>query len=151
MILTTAAENEFDRLIEIWEASVRATHTFLSEGDIQFYRPQVRDKYFYQVTLTVARNEDGQIMGFMGVIPPEAEMPARVEMLFVDPVFHGQGAGRALIMQAAADYGPLELDVNEQNPGAGKFYEKLGFKTIGRYELDGEGRPFPLLHLRREA
>lgn len=130
---------------------MRATHAFLSEGDIQFYRPQVRNNYFYQVKLTVARDEDGQIMGFMGVIPPEAEMPTRVEMLFVDPIHHGQGAGRALIMQAAADYGPLELDVNEQNPGAGKFYEKLGFKTIGRYELDGEGRPFPLLHLRRET
>jgi Acetyltransferases len=151
MNLTEAIESEFDRLLEIWEAAVRATHTFLTEGDINFYRPQIREKYFYQVKMTVARDEKGRIMGFMGVTPPEAEMPARVEMLFVDPVFHGQGAGRALIMQAAAEYGPLELEVNEQNPGAGKFYQNLGFKTIGRWELDGQGRPFPLLHLRREG
>lgn len=150
MQLTKADEKDFDRLIEIWEAAVRATHTFLTEGDINFYRTQVREKYFYQVKLTAARDDEGRILGFMGLVPPEAEMPARVEMLFVDPAFHGQGTGRALIRQAAADYGLLELEVNEQNPGAAKFYEKLGFKTIGRWELDGQGRPFPLLRLRRE-
>lgn len=36
--LTASSYNE---LIEIWEASVRATHLFLSEEDIAFYKPVV--------------------------------------------------------------------------------------------------------------
>lgn len=43
---------------------------------------------------------------------------------------------------------PLHVDVNDQNPGAVKFYEAMGFETIGRSAVDGDGRPFPLLHMR---
>jgi putative acetyltransferase len=43
------------------------------------------------------------------------------------------------------------VDVNEQNPEARGFYERLGFTVVARSELDGTGRPFPLLHLRRPA
>jgi hypothetical protein len=32
---------EGDRLLEVWAASVRATHDFLSESDIEFFRPLV--------------------------------------------------------------------------------------------------------------
>jgi putative acetyltransferase len=39
--------------------------------------------------------------------------------------------------------------VNEQNPAACGFYEHLGFVVVGRSEVDGTGRPFPLLHMRR--
>jgi putative acetyltransferase len=31
------------------------------------------------------------------------------------------------------------------------FYERLGFAVVGRSAMDGAGRPFPLLHLRRAA
>ena len=41
-----------------------------------------------------------------------------------------------------------DLDVNEQNPQAYCFYQKQGFKKYSRSELDGQGNPFPVLHLR---
>jgi putative acetyltransferase len=41
--------------------------------------------------------------------------------------------------------------VNEQNPAAVGFYEALGFTVRGRSPVDGEGRPFPLLHMHRPA
>ena len=47
--------------------------------------------------------------------------------------------------------GPLTVDVNEQNPAALGFYEALGFVVVGRSPLDGDGRPFPLLHMLRPA
>ena len=37
---------------------------------------------------------------------------------------------------------------SEQNPQAYCFYQKQGFKKYSRSELDGQGNPFPVLHLR---
>ena len=42
----------------------------------------------------------------------------------------------------------LTVDVNEQNPRAIGFYERLGFARTGRSETDDQGRPYPLLHMR---
>jgi putative acetyltransferase len=38
--------------------------------------------------------------------------------------------------------------VNEQNPQAVGFYEHIGFLITGRSTLDGQGKPFPLLHMK---
>lgn len=35
-----------DELVEVWEASVRSTHHFLAEKDIQFFKPLVRNNIF---------------------------------------------------------------------------------------------------------
>ena len=43
---------------------------------------------------------------------------------------------------------PIFTDVNEQNLQAVGFYEHLGFVPIGRSERDGQGRAYPLIHLR---
>jgi hypothetical protein len=40
------------------------------------------------------------------------------------------------------------VDVNEQNGQAVGFYLRMGFATEGRSELDGMGKPYPLLHMR---
>ncbi|SPU55612.1 Uncharacterized N-acetyltransferase YjaB [Brevundimonas vesicularis] len=42
----------------------------------------------------------------------------------------------------------LTVDVNEQNIQALGFYERLGFKVTSRSAVEGQGRPYPLLHLR---
>ena len=38
--------DDMPRLAEVWEASVRATHDFLDEADIDQFRPIVRDELF---------------------------------------------------------------------------------------------------------
>lgn len=149
--LERAYEPDFDRIMEVWESSVRATHHFLSEADINYYRPKIRQQYLAQVQLWAARDGDGRLRAFLGLAPPENNSPARVEMLFVEAEARGRGLGRALINLAANLYGQLELEVNEQNPEALAFYEKMGFRRIGRQELDGEGRPFPLWQMKKEA
>jgi hypothetical protein len=35
-----------DELIVVWEKSVRSSHHFLSEEDLEYYRPRIRDIYF---------------------------------------------------------------------------------------------------------
>ncbi|MDT4844669.1 putative N-acetyltransferase YjaB [compost metagenome] len=130
------------RLVEVWEAAVRATHHFLGEDDIQFFRPLVRDAYLDSVQLACLRDAEGQIAGFIGTSGDS------VDMLFVDPAQHGRGIGRALL-QHALERGARKVDVNEQNPQAIGFYQRLGFVEYARSELDGSGKPFPILHLHR--
>ena len=55
---------------------------------------------------------------------------------------------RFLVEHARATRGELTVDVNEQNTGAVDFYAACGFVVEGRSELDGTGRPYPLLHMR---
>jgi putative acetyltransferase len=158
------AEAHLDGLVVIWEKAVRATHLFLSEERILYYKDLVRHSYLQAVELVLAYDEAGSVTGFMGLLPPAGACaesggagdraktrPAKVAMLFVDPGRHGEGTGRALLRFAEERYGALDVDVNEQNPGACRFYEKCGFSRVGRSERDGEGLPYPLLHLHRPS
>jgi putative acetyltransferase len=38
--------------------------------------------------------------------------------------------------------------VNEQNDQALVYYLRMGFEVVGRSELDGTDKPYPLLHMR---
>ncbi len=131
-------------LVDVWERSVRATHTFLSEQEILAIREFV-PQALSGVEMLVVALEGGVPLGFMGA---EA---GRLEMLFLAPEARGRGLGRLLLEEAIARYSVEELTVNEQNPQAVGFYEHLGFRTYKRTELDEEGRPYPLLYMRREA
>jgi putative acetyltransferase len=130
-------------LFDIWLRSVRATHTFVSEADLQSFMPLVRDYLASSVTeFRVLCDADGAVMGFMGIAGPV------VESLFLAPEFHRRGGGRLLLEHARARHGELTVDVNEQNTAAVDFYRACGFFVDGRSELDGDGRPYPLLHMR---
>lgn len=126
----------------LWERSVRATHDFLPEDDIQRLLPLVRDTYLPLPALDVWVFEDSQ--GLAGFIATGGH---NVEMLFIDPDRRGQGIGRQLLEHARARHDTLTVDVNEQNPQAVGFYLHYGFIQVARSPLDGEGKPFPLLHM----
>jgi putative acetyltransferase len=131
------------QLVDIWERAVRATHHFLTEEDIDFYRTMVRGEALLANVIWIAIDAGGQPVGFIGL------GNSHVEMLFVDPVFHGQGIGKKLIQYAIGQVGPdISVDVNEQNEQAVLFYMRMGFKQVGRSDLDDSGRPFPLLHMK---
>ena len=57
------------------------------------------------------------------------------------------GIGRRLLEYGAEHYGIREVTVNEQNPQAAGFYERMGFRTAGRDATDPSGRPYPILHM----
>ncbi len=128
-------------LVDVWERSVRATHTFLSEAEIAEIKPFVPQAIAGVETLVVAEGNGGPV-GFMGV------QGGRLEMLFLDHAARGRGLGRRILEHGVEQLGVTELTVNEQNPQAVGFYEHLGFKTYRRTELDEEGRPYPLLYMR---
>ncbi len=132
-----------DALVDVWLRSVRATHTFLTEDDIQSLLPLVRDAALPALEVWVLGPDAGDPVGFLGMSGP------KVEALFLAPEVQRQGWGRRLLQHARDLKGELTVDVNEQNPAACRFYEACGFVVEGRSELDSDGRPFPLLHMRQ--
>ncbi|UTW09821.1 acetyltransferase [Pseudomonas benzenivorans] len=141
MQIDTATKSDYWALIEIWGSSVRATHDFLGEDNIKSLKPLMLDHYFDAVDLRVAKDESNAIVGFIGV----AEQ--NIEMLFISPSHRNKGIGSLLLKNAIKNQGARKVDVNEQNLDATGFYEHLGFSVTGRSPLDGQGNPFPLLHL----
>lgn len=129
------------KLIEIWEASVRATHDFLAEDDLQELKPLILEHYFDAVDLRCAKNGHGEIQGFCGV------HDGNIEMLFIAPEARGKGIGILLAVYAIKSQGATKVDVNEQNGQALGFYQHIGFSVTGRSPVDGQGKPYPLLHM----
>jgi len=131
-----------DRLFDIWQDAVKATHDFLNLQDFDAIAAEVRP-YVTSASLWVIDDESGLPAAFMGM------SGAHIDSLFVAPSQHGRGIGRSLVDHAARTAGALTVDVNEQNGDAISFYERLGFVRFDRSPLDDAGRPYPLLHLRR--
>ena len=139
----TAADR--DQLFEIWLRSVRATHAFLTEEDIQGLVPAVRDYVASTGTeFWVVTGDADSVVGFMGMSGNS------MESLFLSPEAFRKGYGRALVRHAETLHRELKVDVNEQNEQARAFYEACGFVVEGRSDVDDAGRPFPLLHMRRK-
>ena len=128
-------------LLKIWEASVRATHHFLSDAEVKQIKEYVPQALSGVEHLIVAE-EAGKMIAFMGT------ENHRLEMLFLSPEERGKGTGRRLLTYGIEHYGINELTVNEQNPQAVGFYEHLGFVTYKRTDQDEEGNPYPLLYMK---
>ncbi len=137
---------DLDALVGVWRRAVEATHDFLGAAEIDDLEPPSRTE-IARAAVRVATAPEGDVttgpVGFLGGRGGE------VDMLFVDPAVHGRGVGTALLEDAAAHHPVLTLDVNEQNPAARAWYARRGFVETGRSETDADGRPYPLLHLRR--
>ena len=143
---------------------MEATHHFLPHGEVERLFSDVRNVYLPSVNIVwlaelastgldpagpqapgqpacVQRADGGTLAGFIGCNGPQ------VEMLFVEPRCFRHGVGGALLAHVRAVHPRLTLDVNEQNPQALAFYERQGFRVVGRSALDGQGKPYPLLHM----
>jgi putative acetyltransferase len=130
------------QLTELWEASVRATHHFLTEDDICEIRSFVPMAISNVSHLVIATDAHHSPVAFMGV---ENDV---LEMLFVSPSYIGVGIGRRLVQYVIDHFNIKEVTVNEQNPSAVGFYEHIGFKSYKRTDCDEQGRPFPLIYMR---
>ena len=129
-------------LLGIWEASVRASHHFLTEADIRSLRPQAEDAIRHIETLWVV-DRDGVSIGFAGI------QSRKIEMLFLHPDHFRKGIGKMLVQKAFSELDVQYVDVNEQNPSAVEFYERTGFRTFRRDSTDDQGNPFPILRMKR--
>ena len=125
-------------LLTVWEASVRATHDFLRDGDVDFLRPYV-EQGLREIPELICVLEEGHPLALLGMAEDS------IEMLFVHADSRRKGIGSAL-MREALSLGASRVDVNEQNPQALSFYQCFGFEVVSREAVDSLGLPYPILH-----
>ena len=138
---TSRTEATVERLVAVWDGSVRVSHGFLTEEDIAQLEPVVRQAAKEIPVLAVAA-EGEDIIGFAGVAGD------KIEMLFVAPEYIGHGVGGRLLHWAIREQGARYIDVNEQNPLATAVYEHTGFRVYERSETDDQGRAFSILRMK---
>ena len=132
------------QLLLVWEDSVKATHTFLSDEEIEKIKEYIPQALKGISHLIIAIDENENPVAFMGI------EENKLEMLFIKNNQRGKGLGKRLLNYGIEKYNVNELAVNEQNPQAKGFYEHMGFKVYQRNELDDQGNPYPVLYMRLE-
>lgn len=130
-----------DEVIQVWEKSVRATHHFLREEDLLFYKEMLQSEYFKDIDIYCIKNNDNCIVAFMTV------SDQNIDALFINPPDRGKGLGKLLVGYAVDNMNVNSVEVNEQNSQAVGFYERQGFKIADRSETDEQGKPYPVLKM----
>ena len=135
-------ETLINKLLEVWEDSVKATHLFLSNKEIEKIKKYVPQAIKEVKHLIIIENENNIPIAFIGI------EDKKLEMLFIKNSERGKGLGKQLLSYGIEKYNVNELVVNEQNPNAKAFYEHLGFKVYKRSETDEQGNPYPILYMK---
>ncbi len=78
------------KLLKVWESSVKATHLFLSNNEIQNIKKSVLQALKNISHLIVLENENEIPVAFMGI------EKQKLEMLFVLPEEMGKGYGKKI-------------------------------------------------------
>lgn len=130
------------QLTNVWESSVKATHLFLSDNEIENIKQYVPQAFESVAHLFIMENDNNIPIAFMGV------EDGKLEMLFIKAEERGKGLGKQLLQYGIENYDAKELTVNEQNPLAKEFYEHMEFNVYHRSELDEQGNPYPILYMK---
>ncbi len=56
-ILNNINKEDMNNILDVWESSVRATHTFLNEDDIVSIKPQVKEGAYAVNKLVCVRDD----------------------------------------------------------------------------------------------
>lgn len=131
-----------EQLLLVWENSVRTTHLFLSNSEIENIKIYVPQALKEIPRLIIAEHKNGSPAAFMGIDGQ------KLEMLFILDAERGKGLGKKLITYGIENYSVNEVAVNEQNPLAKGFYEHIGFQVYKRTDHDEQGNPYPLLYMK---
>lgn len=131
-----------EQLEQVWKESVKETHLFLSDAEINNIQKYIPQALAGVSQLIVAENERSVPIAFMGI------EEHKLEMLFLAPQERGHGLGKKLIEYGMKEYAIDEVGVNEQNTKARGFYEHMGFRVYKRTETDEQGMPYPVLYMK---
>lgn len=139
-MIDKVAQTEYKDLMLVWESSVKSTHHFLTNEDYEFYKKLI-PSFFENVILHGIKNEKQEIVGFIGTDKEN------LEMLFVSESNIGKGFGKKLLIYAIENLNIKKVEVNKDNLKAVDFYKHFNFKTKSISQVDGFGKPYPILHM----
>lgn len=143
LTLRLAGERDLDALTDLWERAARTSHGFMADDDFADAHPYVRDALLPSMDVWIAERE-GEPVGFAGVREEAGQV--HLDLLYVEPAAHGQGVGTALVRHVA----PTSVEVYAGNSRGLGFYASHGFERLRSHTHDAFGRPFPIIHLRRD-
>lgn len=133
-------EMEHLQVLKLWEDSVRASHDFITEMDIEDYRIMISNSLNNMQIFCIEKAD--QMQGFIALANN------KIQLLFVHPEFYRQGIGKSLIDFAIKHHRVWMVDVNAQNERAVSFYLSLGFEVYQKFPTDGAGKSYPVWSLR---
>jgi putative acetyltransferase len=122
-VIREYAPDDLGDVLSAWESASAVAHPFLTKQFVDQERINIPELYLPNAETWVVE-ESGQVIGFIALIGNE------VGAIFVDPQFHGTGAGRALMDKAQALRGDLEVEVFKENAIGRKFYARYGFELL---------------------
>lgn len=126
-------DNDVDAVILSWRRASELAHPFLTKAFLDEEADNVRNVYMAFAETWVTEIE-GQVVGFIALVENE------IGGLFLDPKFHGQGLGRAMVDKAAAEKGALKVEVFKDNVIGRRFYNAYGFRDIEEFIHEASGQ-----------
>ncbi len=126
--------DDLEDLLDTWYAASQIAHPFLTEDFFDLERHNIPNIYLPMADTFVYVKED-HVVGFIAVIGNE------VGAIFVHPVHHGQGIGRALMDHARNLRGNLEVEVFKANRIGRDFYRRYGFAFMEEHIHEETGEP----------
>lgn len=135
-------DTDLKSVLDSWENASNLAHPFLTPEFQAKVRHDIPNLYLPNADTWVAE-EEGMVIGFIALLGHE------VGALFIEPDYHGKGAGKALMDKAVDIYKNIELEVFKENPIGRKFYTRYGFQQIAETLHSETGHP--VLRLRYTA
>ena len=114
---------DLESVLDSWEVATRLAHEFMTDEFIAQERKNVAEIYLPNTDTWVAEI-DGEVQGFIALMGNE------VGAIFLQPICHGKGIGKALMDKAQELHGELEVEVFKENSIGRAFYSKYGFEQI---------------------
>jgi putative acetyltransferase len=147
--LRAFAEADLSALIDVWAAAWSATGLPINfEARRAWIDDRLRSLRADSADIVVGLGARDEPAGFVTIDP----ISGHLDQLCVAPAERGSGLASALLNEAKRrSPGTVELDVNEANGRARRFYEREGFSIVGRGASPHSGLPTLKMRWRAES
>jgi len=127
-------KNDVDAVVSSWRLASERAHPFLTTQFLDQEASNVRNIYLVHAETWVI--EVGAcVVGFIALIDDQ------IGGLFLEPKYHGQGYGKALVDKAVAEKGSLRVEVFKLNTIGRRFYRSYGFTGNEEFLHPETGQP----------
>ncbi|NKB44311.1 MAG: GNAT family N-acetyltransferase [Alphaproteobacteria bacterium] len=126
-------EDDKDVVVSTWRAASELAHPFLENDFLDEEEGNVRNVYL-AFAETWVTEIDGEVVGFIALIDNE------IGGLFLNPKYHGQGLGKAMVDIAFVEMGSLKVEVFKDNEIGRRFYDAYGFRGDDEFIHEASGQ-----------